>query len=210
MQNGGGDTKSRIGGKNLIINLEAIAHKLTVALYGNTDLDELEKAKIEYGLSLTLGVGLALALALIFAALLGTVGTTLILILSALALRIFSGGAHCTSYDRCLTLSVLVFVPAAYLIKLTGALCPELQMPTYLMITAFSFLYFFINNIKLLALVLLLNAAAIGLCYLFAGELVPTVLLSLGAGLFVQTAMLTKPGQWFVGMADKLLKIVIS
>mgnify|MGYP000876384997 CR=1 FL=1 len=194
----------------MIIDLEGIAHKLTTKLYGETDLDEVEKAKIEYGLSLTLGVGLALVVSLGFALVLGTVGYTLILFASTMALRIFSGGAHCTSYDRCLALSLLVFVPGAYAIKVAGALPFQTQLAAYAGLSLLSLFYLVFKSVKLAALVLLINALALGLCYLLTGGLAPQALLSLAVGIGFQTAMLTRPGQWLVGLADKVLKFVVS
>lgn len=194
----------------MIINLEGIAHRLTTKLYGSTDLDEVEKAKIEYGLSLTLGVGLALVVSLGFALVLGTVGYTLILFASTMALRIFSGGAHCTSYDRCLALSLLVFVSGAYAVKVAGALSPQVLLAMYGGLSLLPLLYLVFKDAKLAGLVLLINGLAMGLCYLLAGGLAPQALLSLAVGICFQTAMLTRPGQWFVSQADRVLKIVVS
>lgn len=194
----------------MIIDLEGISHKLTLKLYGETDLDEVEKAKIEYGLSLTLGVGLALMVALVFAFLLGTVRYTLILFASTMALRIFSGGAHCTSYDRCLTLSLLVFVPGAYAIKAAGALSPQVLLVAYGGMSMLYLIYLVFRDAKLAGLVLFINALALGLCYLLTGGLPPQALLSLAGGIAFQTTMLTRPGQWLIAQADKVLKFVIS
>ena len=82
-----------------MIDLEGIAAKLANSLYGDSDMDEIEKAKIEYGFSLTIGLALTIVLALVPAAILGTFFSTLMLMMAALVTRLFSEG-HCTSYSR--------------------------------------------------------------------------------------------------------------
>ena len=74
-----------------MIDLEGIAAKLANSLYGDSDMDEIEKAKIEYGFSLTIGLALTIVLALVPAAILGTF-STLMLMMAALVTRLFSGG----------------------------------------------------------------------------------------------------------------------
>lgn len=193
-----------------MINLEGIANKITSALYDNAGLDEVKKAKIEYGLSLTMGVALAMAMALIFAVILKTVPQTLALTLSALLLRIFSGGAHCSSYDRCLVFSLLVFVPVSVLVKyLSGALAGDVLMGAYLGILVLMFLYLLFKNYKLSLLVLLANGVVIALVYALNKEFLSAPLFAIGTGMFIQTTMLTKLGYWFVRQVDMLLKSVV-
>lgn len=192
-----------------MIDLEGIAHKLTVALYENSELNELEKAKIEYGLSLTLGICITIALALILAVFLRTIPHTLILLGSALSLRIFSGGAHCTSFSRCLFLSLVVFVPAAVLVKfLSGALPTDILTVSYLGLVLLVLIFMLLKSVKLAILVLVVNGIAGVVCYICRGEFQPWPMFTVGTGLFIQAAMLSKPGQWLVDKFDSMLKSV--
>lgn len=193
----------------MIIDLEGIANKLTVALYKDSPLGEVEKAKIEYGFSLTLGIGIALTLALILGAFLGTFFYTLLLILSALGLRLFSGGAHCSSYDRCLLFSLLVFVPAAVLVKfLALTLDPGILMRVYFALSLLTVAGLFPKSIKAALWALALNLAALAGSYLFRGAFVPWAMFSVSAGIFLQGLMLTKVGAWLVDKADRGMETV--
>lgn len=192
-----------------MINLEGIANKLTNALYKDSEFDEMEKAKIEYGFSLVLGVGLTLMAALVLAALLGTIPYTLILFLSAMSLRLFSGGAHCSSYDRCMLCSLLVFVPASVLVKLlVNNLDPELLMAGFLGFLLLAVIYWLIRHKSIAVLALFINLAGLGLGWLFKRDLQWGIGFTAGTGVLVQTMMRTRPGEWFVDKVDKVLNYV--
>lgn len=194
-----------------MIELEGIAHKITSFLYDDSGLDDIKKAKIEYGLSLTLGVALAMAIALILAVIFKTIPQTLALTLSALVLRIFSGGAHCSSYDRCLIFSLLVFVPVSVIVKfLTGALAADVLMGAYIGILSIMSIYLLFKSYKLSLLVLLTNGIVAGIIYALYKEFLSAPLFAIGTGMLIQSSMLTKIGQWFVRRVDLLLKSVVK
>ncbi|MGI6317690.1 MAG: accessory gene regulator B family protein [Dethiobacteria bacterium] len=52
------------------------------------------------GLSIVLGITIELALTLLVSSLFGTAIYTAMIMLSALFLRFFTGGAHCSSFNR--------------------------------------------------------------------------------------------------------------
>jgi len=193
----------------MIINLEGLANKLTNAMYDDAKIDEIEKAKIEYGFSLSLGIGIALAIALVLGALLGTFSYTLILTLSSLGLRLFSGGAHCSSYDRCLLFSLLIFVPASVLVKhLAISLDSEILTVVYIALAVLVLLYLFIKERKLAGLVLMINVFPLIAFYLIRKEFLPGPMFAVGTGILIQTLMLTAPGKWIVNKADQGMKFV--
>lgn len=192
-----------------MIDLEGIANRITAALYNDTDLCEVEKAKIEYGLSLTLGIAITLAIALILAIFLRAVPQTLILFGAAMSLRISYGGAHCSSYDRCLVLSLVVFLSAAVLVKyLSGILSVEILTGIYAGLTLFVLIYILVRNAKLVMIILLANGITAGLCYLIKGSVVQWPVLAVAVGHFVQVAMSTGPGLWLVDLFDGAKKSV--
>jgi len=100
-----------------MINIEKTAKKFTEAFFHNQNLNQVEKAKLEYGLSIILGITIELTLTLLVSALFGTTIYTAIIMLSALFLRFLTGGAHCSSFNRCLVFTIMLFVPASLLVK---------------------------------------------------------------------------------------------
>ena len=99
-----------------MLNIERTSKKLTDTLLRNQNMSQVEKAKLEYGLSIVLGITIELALTLLVSAIFGTVIYTAMIMLSALFLRFFTGGAHCSSFNRCLLFTILLFVPSSLLV----------------------------------------------------------------------------------------------
>jgi len=193
-----------------MIDLEGLAHKLTNAVCA-ADLAEAEKAKIEYGFSLTMGVGLTLLLALVPAALLGALACTVVMMVAALVIRLFSGGAHCSSYTRCLVLSLLIFVPGGALAKYlaeTGSFWLTALICSCLVMSALT--YQLNRQVKLVLPTALLSAIAFASGYLLKGSFLPEVMLPAAMGVFTQTVMVTSLGQRIVKKADYLLKHIIK
>ncbi|MDD2283456.1 MAG: accessory gene regulator B family protein [Eubacteriales bacterium] len=194
-----------------MIDLEGLAQRLANALYEDSDLDEAEKAKIEYGFSLTMGIGLTLLLTLVPAVFLGTVFITFVLMASALGTRLFSGGAHCTSYARCLFLSLLIFIPGGVFAKcLAENGSPRLIALISCCLAFSSVAYYLCKQARLALPIALMNAVALASGYLLKGRLLPEVMLPVAMGVFIQTIMTTRPGQWLVEKADCWLKRVIK
>ncbi|MDJ0304530.1 MAG: accessory gene regulator B family protein [Dehalobacter sp.] len=92
-----------------LFDFEGVAHHLTNRMVKGEEMDAVHKAKIEYGLALLLGVIIELILTVGVSAIFGTIVYTLVIIFSALALRVFTGGSHCSSYRRCLVFSMAFF-----------------------------------------------------------------------------------------------------
>ncbi len=100
-----------------MFELEVAAHRLANYLTKDVEIDTVQKAKIEYGLSLFLGVAIELIFTVGVSALLGTAVYTLLMMLSALFLRILIGGAHCSSYRRCLVFTMIIFIGLSIPVK---------------------------------------------------------------------------------------------
>jgi len=101
----------------LDFDLEGTAHRLVDRLLQDDTVEADQKAKIEYGLALTLGVAIELAITVGLSAFLGTARYTLLMMISALGLRIFTGGAHCLSYRRCLVFTMVIFIVLSVPVK---------------------------------------------------------------------------------------------
>lgn len=193
-----------------MIDLEGLAHRFANALYGDSEMDETAKAKIEYGFSLTMGIGLTFILTMAPAALLGTFSFTFVLMISALVTRIFSGGAHCSSYTRCLFLSLLIFVLGGVILKLLAG-----NAPLWLIALIFGSLILaavtcnFCRQKAFSLPIALLGTVALAVGLLLKDQLL-TVMLPAAMGICIQTLMTTPLGQRFVEKTDFWLKQVIK
>lgn len=104
-----------------MFDLETTAHSLAIHLLRDLQFDTDQKGKIEYGIALLLGVATELVLTVAVSALLGTALVTLMIMLSALSLRLFTGGAHCSSFRRCLVFTMVCFIGLSFFVKVTAA-----------------------------------------------------------------------------------------
>ena len=100
-----------------MFNLENTAHRLAIHLLADLPFDTNQKAKAEYALSLLLGVATELVLTIALSTLFGTALDTLIIMLSALSLRLFTGGAHCSSFRRCSVFTMVCFIGLSIPVK---------------------------------------------------------------------------------------------
>lgn len=100
-----------------MFDLESTAHRLAIRLLTDLPFDTVQKAKVEYGLSLLLGVATELVLTVALSALFGTALDTLIIMLSSLSLRLFTGGAHCSSFRRCTVFTMISFIGLSFPVK---------------------------------------------------------------------------------------------
>ncbi|MDI6916119.1 MAG: accessory gene regulator B family protein, partial [Desulfitobacteriaceae bacterium] len=100
-----------------MFDLESTAHRLANRLLKDVPFDTFQKAKVEYGLSLVLGVVTELVLTVAVSAVFGTALYTLIIMMSALSLRLFTGGAHCSSFRRCSVFTMVYFIGLSFPVK---------------------------------------------------------------------------------------------
>ena len=69
-----------------MVNLERILHTIVSIMFKEKEMDEIKRAKIEYGLSLVLGVSIEFIIVLFISLVFKT--------------TLYTGGARCSSYDR--------------------------------------------------------------------------------------------------------------
>jgi accessory gene regulator B len=99
--------------------ISAISKKLANSL-GTTLMTSAEQIEIyAYGLEIILGAVIKLVLILFLAFLLGTLDTTIILFVFFALFRCFGGGAHLSTYPRCLVFGVCLIVSLGYLAQTT-------------------------------------------------------------------------------------------
>ncbi|MCG0276896.1 MAG: accessory gene regulator B family protein [Thermosediminibacteraceae bacterium] len=112
----------------MIINLEKIADKISDFIINKVDrseLDELEKAKFKYGMRLVCGVVIEFFVVMILSIIFKTFFYAFFIMLSSLLVRIFTGGSHCSSYDRCLILTLLFYLPVSVVVKELTTFLPQ-------------------------------------------------------------------------------------
>lgn len=88
----------------------------------NGGMDASRVPVIAYGLELILGAFIKLLFFLIVPFLLGVLPQTLAALSASALFRLPAGGAHCTSFGRCMAGSLLAFTTIGLLAKLTGGL----------------------------------------------------------------------------------------
>ena len=70
---------------------------------------------ISYGVEIIVGLLFQFIIILGLAACLGIFQAVATVLFAAVIYRIFSGGAHCTGYYRCCTVSIITYIPLGYL-----------------------------------------------------------------------------------------------
>ncbi|MTI94315.1 MAG: hypothetical protein FH749_02350 [Firmicutes bacterium] len=192
-----------------MINIEYIANKITQKLYADYDMDAVEKAKIEYGFSISFGVAIELTLALLISLLLGTVAITLLMMISALVLRMNTGGAHCSSYDRCLIFTLLTFIPLSALLNfILTTQTPEIVLIISVCFFAAACIFLLGVKKKMTMYILLYAVVTTVAANFFDNMFLTNMMLATASGMLVQAFMATKPGDVVVNIADKFMKII--
>ena len=189
-----------------MFNLEKTAEKIINRTFQD-HLSDLDKAKAQYGLSIILRMAIELVLAIFISLLFKTFFYMVIIMLSALSLRMVTGGAHCSSYPRCVVFTTAYFIPFSLLAKIlhTGLIAQFLYIISgALLITVLPVLLKFkryaVIVLPLIILVTSITAVAAG------KTTAAGLLLAISLGLGLQAFILTSPGITLVTMADKLMK----
>lgn len=203
------------------MNLSTLAGTLAVHMAEATGLEEDKIDTVRFGLEIILGAIIKGVVLFSSAYLLGVLPQVIAGLVTAGIFRMLSGGAHCTSYSRCLTFGVLV-----YLILGRTALFAEPFITANLLTGLASFVVFIailcsvkwvpgevpyrimngpeeIIVFKALSLVYLL--LWLGLVVYFAGKGDNSILLAATLALGVQTFSFTPIGYWLISHADGLM-----
>ncbi|ADH60363.1 Accessory gene regulator B [Thermoanaerobacter mathranii subsp. mathranii str. A3] len=187
------------------INIEKLAETLAQRLFKTQNLTDIEMAKIQYGISLILGVIIEFTLVYAISLILGIGFYTAVIMFSALFLRINTGGAHCTTYNRCITFTAFYFIPFSALAKFV-----DVHFSLYLKIFVSLLLYFIVlvmvkNNKFYRAVIMFL--IGINILLFFANTIVGVkVLFLISIGFTLQAIMRTTLGETIVEIADAFLK----
>ncbi|MFZ5645261.1 MAG: accessory gene regulator ArgB-like protein [Bacillota bacterium] len=91
-----------------------IANRMAVYLSRETGLDQSRTDRVRFGLELLLGEIIKFALLLAGAAVLGLLPETMAAMAGFSLFRLFSGGAHCEDYWRCLVFSLVAYLGASF------------------------------------------------------------------------------------------------
>ncbi|MHB1654732.1 MAG: accessory gene regulator B family protein, partial [Desulfitobacteriaceae bacterium] len=186
-------------------DLESTAHRRASRLLKDAPFDTVQKAKVEYGLSLLLGVATELVLTVAVSTVFGTALYTLLIMLSALSLRIFTGGAHCSSFRRCSVFTMVYFIGLSFPVKALAATM-EFQALMWVSLLLVMMALPFIwkpRRFTLLVWTICANLPIWGL--LSASDAVWRILtLPVAAGLALQAFMKSHLGHKFVLRSDKV------
>lgn len=190
-----------------MFDLENTAHRLTGQLLKNTPLEPAQKAKVEYGLSLLLGIGTELVLTVAVSVLFGTALYTLIIMLSALSLRIFTGGAHCSSFRRCSVFTMVYFIGLSLLVK-TASINMEIKILMVISVIIVLLALPFIWKPKLYPLLIWITYSSLPIIGLLngPGAFWRILTLPLAVGLAFQAIMLSTLGKKIVLKSDRIMQ----
>lgn len=89
--------------------IHTLAERMAKYISKNTSATSKESAKINYGLEIILGAVVKSCLLLITSYFLGVFNLMLIVLLTASSFRILTGGAHFSTYYRCLLAGIVVY-----------------------------------------------------------------------------------------------------
>ncbi|WP_069650568.1 accessory gene regulator B family protein [Caloranaerobacter ferrireducens] len=193
-----------------MINLEKISASLTNNICRYSNFDQKQKAQIYYGLQLILGILIEFFIVFIISLILNITDFVITMMFSSLVLRIFTGGAHCTSYDRCLIFTVVVYIFFSMLVKIS--FLPYISL-IVLTISIVVLGIIIISNIKMqfknIGIIILLIWGIMMLSILLLkndNSYFLKVLLSSCIGISIQLFNLTSFGNIFINKCDSFLK----
>jgi accessory gene regulator B len=202
------------------MSLYSASSKIAEYITDETELGSGQTDSVRYGIEIILGALIKGVILLTFACLLGILPQVIIALICGSLLRLVSGGAHCTSYLRCLSCGLVIYLSAGkialnlerflnldqlviilLLCFLAMALCACLWAPAevpYRTINYEEWILF--KGLTMVLLTVLLTAAFfsivhIRLSYIMAGLL----------ALLAQTFSFTPPGYLIIGKIDELL-----
>ena len=193
-----------------MFNLEKMSHRIITFLFKNSGVDELTKAKAEYGLPLLLGIFIELSFCLLIAGILGLFRETFLLMFFSLIVRVFAGGAHCSSYGRCLSFTIFFYIFFSYLAKYLSIFLPAnllygLSLSLlFLVIT----IYLFRKTPPLFKIILFLDGVILISFWLLG--IAADYIFIVNLGILLQSLMGTETGSYIVKSIDTwMIKIGI-
>lgn len=190
-----------------MFNLESTAHRLAISLLTDLPFDINQRAKVEYALALLLGVATELVLTVAVSAIFGTALDTLIIMLSALSLRLFTGGAHCSSFRRCSVFTMVCFIGLSFPVKASVTNCEYKDLMWVSLLLVIMALLFIWKPQRSTLFVWTICASLPILGMISDTEIAWRIMtLPVAGGLVLQSFMLGYLGQKIVLRSDKILQ----
>lgn len=176
-------------------------------MFKTQNLTDIQMAKIQYGISLILGIIIEFILVYAISLILGFGIYTVIIMLSALFLRINTGGAHCSTYNRCVTFTAIYFIPFAALAKFVD-IHFSLEFKVFTSLLLYLIVLAIVKENKFY-MVLNLSLAGISIFLFFTDSIAYIkILFLISIGFVLQVIMMTRIGENIVKIADALFKKV--
>ncbi|MFZ5943298.1 MAG: accessory gene regulator B family protein [Bacillota bacterium] len=187
-----------------MFNLEKTSHKIVTILLKNSDADELTKARAEYGLSLLLGILIELFFCLSIAWFLNLFLEALLLMSFSLIFRVFAGGAHCSSYDRCLIFTIFFYIFLSYLANYICLILPADLLYSFSLLFLVIILYISKNKSPVINKVLFIDGVILLSFWLLNSKADYIFIINLG--ILLQSLMGTETGSNIVKAIDTTME----
>lgn len=193
-----------------MFELEHMARSLANSLLKDSELNTVQKARVEYGLALVLGLAIEFSLTVGGALIMGTMVYAMLIMLSALLLRIFSGGTHCSSFLRCLVFTMVLFLANSLIVKeMVLNLEFQISMVLALMLGMISLFLLRKPQRSVFAIWLIsMIFPVLGLLGLVKADWLMIMALSSVTGIFIQAIMGSAGGKLFVQKSDRFMQRV--
>lgn len=213
---------------------EKLSHYIASKIANTLSLDQDRKEIIAYGAFSLIHTVWSILLIVIFALIFDVLLSALVVSLTSVLLRKYSGGAHATSPNRCAVIGAIVFVGAAVLIDRLVVQHISMVLLIPYMLASFALAYYFVNRycpvdtpnkpitktetkLRLRRgafFILHLNFAVVMMltvvCYPTYSIMIRSILLSVCTGLLWQALTLTALGHLMIHQLDVCLKCTIS
>ncbi len=207
------------------MSLYSASTKMAKYITRESELGSGQTDRVRYGLEIILGTLIKGVILLTSACFLGILPQVMIALICGSLLRLVSGGAHCTSYLRCLSFGLVVYLSAG---KIALSLEKFLNLDQLAIILLLCFLamslcaclwapaevpYRTINyneQILFKGLTLVFLTVLITAAFLSVGHIRVSFILAGLLALLAQTFSLTPPGYLIIGKIDELLSISLK
>lgn len=207
------------------MSLYSASSKIAKYVAEESELSSDQVDSVRYGLEIILGTMIKAAVLLTLACLLGTLPQVIIALVCGSLLRLVSGGAHCTSYLRCLSFGLVIYLSAGMIaLNLEKLLVPgQLVMilwPCFLGMALCACLWapaevpyktihykerIFFKSLTLVFLTVFLSAA-----FLAVGHIRLSLIIAGLLALLAQTFSFTPPGYLVIDKIDYFLSHIAA
>lgn len=128
-----------------MISVHHLAYKLSDYFVRKLFLSPRERDVLAYGLELILGETWKLLVLVVIGFLLNCVVEVMVVWITWVSVRIYSGGSHCTTFTRCLVFGHALLVGIVLLARALTALLPQGYLPVFLITSVLGAFYLIIK-----------------------------------------------------------------